>query len=249
MTLHKHLIKQNFSAASGSYDLVANIQRDAADYLVNTLLKKFLNFNPNSILDVGAGTGYVTKKLLHYFPNSIYVVNDLADHMIQQAKHNLSAYKNIYFCNGDIEYIDIEFHSLIISNMALQWVSNLDNVIKKLFDNSRILAFSCLLYGTFKEWDNIFNKLSIPVATYKYPNKLNLQQQLLALKPKKYFFSTKNFVLEFSNAINFIKYLKNLGANTTNTNISIKDLKALLEYNYKFSITYKIFFGILEKHR
>lgn len=247
MTLHKYLIKQNFSAASETYDLVANIQRDAADHLINNLLKNFVNFSPNYVLDVGAGTGYVTKQLLQYFPNSIYVLNDLADNMITRAKHNLSAYKNIYFCKGDIEYIDIDFYSLIISNMALQWSSNLTSVIKKLFDHSNIFAFSCLLSGTFAEWDNICNKLSIPVTTYMYPEKLSLEQQLLKLAPKKYFFSAKNFVLQFNNTINFIKYLKNLGANTANVNVSLKNLKTLLQYNYKFNITYKIFFGILQK--
>lgn len=247
MTFCKYLINKNFNAASASYDAVANIQRDAADYLIDNLLKNFFDFNPNYILDVGAGTGYVTQKLLQYFPNSKYVVNDLADNMIQQAKQNLSNYKNVYFYNGDIEYINIEFHSLIISNMALQWAANLVNVIKKLFDNANILAFSCLLDGTFKEWDDIFNKLSIPLATYSYPKQLNLEKQLLELKPKKYFFSTKNFVLQFNNAVNFIKYLKNLGANTTNANISISHFKALLKYHYKFNITYKIFFAILEK--
>lgn len=245
--IEKKKIQQNFNTASLTYDSAATIQRTAAEILVTNFIKYFNTFHPCSILDVGAGTGYVTKLLLRYFPNSLYSLNDLAENMLKQAKNNLSIYKNIKVYSGDMENINFDFHSLIISNMALQWASDLNNIIKKLFLNSNILAFSCLLKGTFKEWDDIFTKISIPISIYRYPIKAELEQELLSLHPSKYFFEAKNFVLKFNNTLDFIKYLKNLGAQTSSYSLAVRDLKALLKYNYQFNITYKIFFGILER--
>ena len=245
--IEKEKIQQNFNTASLTYDSASTIQQVAAETLVTSFVKHFNHFHPCSILDVGAGTGYVTKLLLRYFPNSFYSLNDLAENMLKQAKTNLSSYKNIKVYSGDMENINFDFHSLIISNMALQWASDLNNIIKKLFLNSNMLAFSCLLNGTFKEWDDIFTKISIPISTYRYPIKAELEQELLSLHPHKCFFEVKDFVLKFNNTLNFIKYLKNLGAQASNYRLSVKDLKALLKYNYEFNITYKIFFGILER--
>lgn len=245
----KNKIQFNFNLASCCYDSVANIQFICAKKLINLLMKNFQEFQPSSILDLGTGTGYIPTMLLPIFPNSKFTVNDIAENMLQQVKQKLLSNNNNNFCYclGDMEQINFEFHDLIISNMAFQWLTNLNCFIKKLYNNSNILAFSCLLAGTFKEWTNLFQQRSLPIPTYQYPTKSELITTILALHPKNYLFYTKNFSIEFTNISKFIKYLKNLGANTSSQKVTIKDLKLLLNLNDKFKTTYKIFFGIIRR--
>ena len=56
------------------------------------------------------------------------------------------------------------------------------------------------------------------------------------------------FQLTFPNNRSFIYYLKNLGANASNEVMPINILKSLIkEPDNKFTVTYKIFFGIMKR--
>lgn len=247
--MQTNIIKHNFNKASLSYDAAATVQYNAANHLVANLIKNFSEFYPKSILDLGTGTGYIPELLLNYFPKSQYILNDISENMLNKTKQKLNNYTNIKFNLNDMETTDFGFNQLIISNMALQWVKNLNNLLIKLFNNSNILAFSCLLNQTFDEWNYILKNLNLPIITHNYPKQSNLEKYLLTFRPKNYFFDTKSFVLEFNNALDFMKYLKNIGANTGSQKLSMGNLKNLLKYNNKFTVTYKIFFAILENQK
>ncbi|XGA08046.1 MAG: methyltransferase domain-containing protein [Wolbachia endosymbiont of Xenopsylla cheopis] len=241
-------IQKNFNRASSSYDSVAFVQKKCAVKLVSALTNYFPEFHPQSILDLGTGTGYIAEILLKSFPKSKYALNDISPNMLAKAKEKLIGYEKIRFILDDMETQNFGFHDLIISNLAFQWVNNLKDMIERAYKNSNVLAFSCLLDGTFDEWSKIFIELSLPVPTYKYSLKQELENHLLALKPEKYFFDSQEFILEFVNSSEFIKYLKNLGANQGSKVILPSDLKQVIKtYTDKINITYKVFFGVLSK--
>jgi malonyl-CoA O-methyltransferase len=108
-------------------------------------------------------------------------------------------------------------------------------------------VFSCLLNGTFKEWTDLFTNLGLAAPTYNYPTKQELINNLLLLKPKKYFFYTKEYLLEFANVSKFVQYLNKLGANVPSKELPLSTLKRILPfYSNKLNITYNVFFCILE---
>lgn len=241
-------IQKNFSKASSSYDSVAFVQKKCAVKLVSILINYFPKFHPQSILDLGTGTGYIPKILLKSFSKSRYALNDISPNMLAKAREKLIRYEKIQFILGDMEVQNFGFYDLVISNLAFQWIDDLNDMVKRAYRNSSVLAFSCLLDGTFDEWSKIFMELSLPVPTYKYPLKQELGSYLLSLKPEKYFFDSQKFVLEFANSSEFIKYLKNLGANQGSKVIPPSNLKQVIKtYKDKINITYKVFFGILSK--
>ena len=91
MRSKKKIIKNNFDNASTSYDSVASIQKKCAQKLI----EKLPNFIPNSILDLGTGTGYTTELLLKKFPESQYTLNDISDVMLKVAEKKLGYVNNI----------------------------------------------------------------------------------------------------------------------------------------------------------
>ena len=247
----KNKIKSNFDKAAKSYDTVANIQKICAKNLINKLITYFYRSQDNiaKILDVGTGTGYVPQILTKIYPNSCYDLNDISSNMLIMAKSKLTNLNIKYnLILGDIENLDLNAYNLIISNFALQWVIDLPKILKKLYNKSDILAFSCLVDGTFSEWSNKLKNLGSSVYADQYPKPNVLQNLLLSLNPKKHFFATKEYQLYFNNALAFIRYLKDLGAaSAMNDYISVSELRNIIKTNNQpFSVTYKVFLGIVE---
>ncbi|BAP00145.1 methyltransferase domain-containing protein [Wolbachia endosymbiont of Cimex lectularius] len=250
MELQKRYIQDNFNRASSSYDNVAFVQKECAAKLVNLLKSCFPEFHPQSILDLGTGTGYIPEILFSFFPQSKFTLNDISPSMLAKTKEKLAVYKEVAFILGDMEALDFGFHDLTISNLAVQWVRNLKKMIKESYNNSNVFVFSCLLDGTFNEWSRVFTKSLLPAPTHQYPSKQELESYLLHLKPKKYFFDSQEFTLCFPSASEFIKYLKNLGANLSSQTIPLSDLRKIVKtYTGKINVTYKVFFGVLSRCR
>jgi malonyl-CoA O-methyltransferase len=75
------MIQTQFNKASQSYDDVATIQKKAAYYLVNELLK-YYPIIPKTVLDIGTGTGYVPELLLPKYTSCAFYLNDNAQNML-----------------------------------------------------------------------------------------------------------------------------------------------------------------------
>ncbi|MGI2299012.1 methyltransferase domain-containing protein [Candidatus Cardinium hertigii] len=247
MKLAKAYIQRNFDRASASYDATASIQKKSATQLIDCLKKHFPTCHPDTILDLGTGTGYIPEILFYAFPESKFTLNDLSSNMLDQAKKKLPS-KKVSYILGDMEVQDFDFHDLIISNLALQWVDDLYKTIRKFYEKSHFFAFSCLLDGTFSEWFKIFIDASLPPPIHWYPSRPALAHYIGSLQPSKYFCDTCAFDLVFSNAADFMKYLKALGANYSHQHIPISDLKNIIKiYRDTIKVTYKVFFCILSR--
>lgn len=245
--INRKIVQNRFNAASTSYENVAFIQKQSAQKLISILFERFADFYPHSILDLGAGTGYVSELLLPHFSKSAYTLNDMAPKMLERASMKFSHYSQFKFIVADMEFYDFSPHALIISNLALQWV-NLENTIKKLYGRSDIIAFSCLLAGTFSEWENIFKKNGLLSPLQKYPHEQALADFLYSLHPSCHYFEVETFEVKFPTAKTFVQYLKDLGANVSHHPISLPALRSIIKtYQQPFDITYKVFFALLQR--
>lgn len=242
-------IKHNFNRASSSYESVATVQRQSAEFLVQKLLEVSNNFYPQNILDLGTGTGNNVELLLNHYPNSLYLLNDIADKMLELCKLKFASNKNIMFSNTDMEILDCVHHSLVISNLALQWSKDLWKCIKKYYDKSDIFSFSTLINGTFEEWQDVINRYIRLQIINNYPKKSDLVDYCNNIKnTDKFYFWTREFCMEFKNCLYFTKYLKSLGANLGMHSLPPDILKKIvLNEQNTLTVTYKVFFGIFYK--
>ena len=242
-------IQSRFNKASKSYDDVAWVQKEAAEFLVDKLFKH-KNFIPKTFLDLATGTGYIPELLLEKFPQSSFYLNDIAGEMLEVCKDKFSKFNNIYYLLGDMLELDANCYDCIISNFALQWIPDLQYAIHFIHSrSSHIFAFSTLLDGTFKEWENIMNKHQ-PIQMMKYPqpeeliilcNKLKSHDQIFE-------FWLMDVPLLFDNPKAFMGYIKLLGASASDKPLHLSSLKKLLkDEDQSFIATYKIFFGIFRK--
>ena len=82
------------------------------------------------VIDLGCGSGELTKQLHEYLPGSNVIGMDNSPEMIEKAK-KLEC-EGLKFEPGSIEEVDGKF-DLVFSNAAFHWVSDHQNLIPRLF--------------------------------------------------------------------------------------------------------------------
>jgi malonyl-CoA O-methyltransferase len=244
--LFKERVNRNFDRGSLTYDQIGSVQQQVAKDLVTFLRQTLPTFLPENILDIGAGTGFVTEHLLTYFPEASILLNDLSSHMLTKAQEKFQNNLRVNYHIGDAETAVFDPTDLVISSMTFQWFENLPETAARLFKGTKVLAFSTVLKDTFAEWRAFCQENNFPFKGLLLPLKEELETLCLTLQPTRHSFFNRQYSLTFSSAMHFIQYLKDLGVNSTiSSETSSFPKKKILENPYPLTISYDIFFGIL----
>jgi len=149
--IDRHAMRIAFEKAATSYDIAAVLQQEVANRLVERM--DYMSMKPVSILDAGAGTGFISQRLATRYPKAKITGLDLAFNMLKQAKSKRSLKqrwnKQFNYINAEVENIPLADASvdLVISGLTLQWCQDLAKVFKEF---RRILApDGLLLFSTF----------------------------------------------------------------------------------------------------
>jgi tRNA (cmo5U34)-methyltransferase len=83
----------------------------------------FDDSQPIRVLDLGCGTGNISKAVKERFPNAMISCIDIAENMIQMAKIKLDKYENIEFYTGNFfEFNFKENYDVVVSSLALHHI-------------------------------------------------------------------------------------------------------------------------------
>lgn len=273
--INKELLKKRFSLNAKTYDKYAHVQKKMAHQLINDISSKKGIFNRDHvrILEIGSGTGYLTKELINLFPLAHITAVDLAPGMIELTKGKFKE-KNIQFVCGDIEEIEIDNkYDLIISNATFQWFNRLDETINKLYNllnNLGIMCFSTFGELTFSELHASFQKakqrLNLNIDSspgqsfYNLCGLHHLCQNSLCLKDVSTFLITSRECVEyeyFDTVREFFESIKKIGANNSNQGnyfMSREFLKEMINIyekefkeNNRIKVTYHCLFCNIKK--
>lgn len=142
-------IRQSFSDAALQYDVLTSMHQEIGRELV----KKVLNENAQYILDIGMGTGRMTRALSFYFPESKVVGMDFADQMIEVAKAKCEKHF-IVQANARALPFRAGIFDLLVSNLAFQWVDDLERALGLCYEKLNQEGVLCItMFGreTFRE--------------------------------------------------------------------------------------------------
>ncbi|MBE7703991.1 MAG: malonyl-ACP O-methyltransferase BioC [Cyanobacteria bacterium SIG28] len=152
--MNKELIQARFAKNLSSYNENAKIQKCMAERLVSFITPK----ENLRILEIGCGTGFLTKLACQKLNYETYIAIDI----VEECRDYISQIDNkIVFLADDIENYIInteEKFDLIISNASLQWVDNFENTIRSLKSMLSIdgeLIFSSFGKENFREFYQI----------------------------------------------------------------------------------------------
>ncbi|MBN1802262.1 MAG: class I SAM-dependent methyltransferase [Candidatus Lokiarchaeota archaeon] len=122
--------------------------------MLNTTIKS-IPFNPTEnirILDLGCGTGNLTRKVKLAFPNSKITCLDNSPQMVEQAREKLKEFDEITFLIQDFNELSFqENYNVIISSLALHHLVS-DDEKKCIY---RKIYHSLNNKGVFLNFDNL----------------------------------------------------------------------------------------------
>ncbi|HEX5515211.1 MAG TPA: malonyl-ACP O-methyltransferase BioC [Gammaproteobacteria bacterium] len=115
-----------FQRAAATYDAAAVLQQEVGRRLLERL--DVIRIEPTRVLDVGAGTGEASGALLRRYPRAQVLALDLAPAMLQHARRRGRLWRRPLCISADAEALPLLPASvdLIVSNLALPWVTDLD---------------------------------------------------------------------------------------------------------------------------
>lgn len=257
-----------FCAAADTYHRRANIQRRVAKKLMALIASPKSELSrPASfarILEIGCGTGVMTKMLANAFPSARIDAVDVSRAMIINARRHLAGNRRINLIAADARCLpENEKYPLIMSNCSLHWITPLQIIIKKLggmLEPGGILAFDVMLRGTFAELNSVRKKIAPhkpPRVTL--PNKIDvlgaIRKACLTICADK----MEIILLEYSSASEMLKQLHEQGVTGGNnlrgkhllTRSELDRLMAGYSKNYKSGnkvfASYRVFYCVAVK--
>jgi len=155
----KQAIRRNFARRAGSYDRHAEIQRRMAHGLAAAVVDPLAR--AGRILEIGCGTGYLTRLLRQANRAARLVALDLDAALVDAARRRLEADAGVAWLVADGETPLRGEYDLIIGNATFQWFTRPGETLAALYRNlapGGVLAFSTLGPRTFQELAESLNR-------------------------------------------------------------------------------------------
>ncbi len=145
------MIDRRFSAAAGTYDRHARPQLALARSVCEILPA----LRPERILELGCGTGQLTRLLVERFPAARIDAVDAAEQMVEHGRQTFARVPQIAWIRGDAQtYRASTPYPLVVSSAALHWVADLQEACDHVFhclEPGGWFALGMMLHGTLKE--------------------------------------------------------------------------------------------------
>ncbi|UMM64186.1 methyltransferase domain-containing protein [Aristophania vespae] len=259
----KKIITQHFNKAD-HYDSASYLQRESAHHLALLINGQSADHKPHSILEIGCGTGHLSQKLIKLYPESSFILSDLAPQMLQRAECKIKQEEDlslkIKFHLMDGEKLDPpppskEKFDLIASNLCIQWFTDRPAALKRLSEllsPSGLLIMSTIAQGSFKEWQESCTDANAACGIPDYPSLAVLENDWPGDGVGKWTLCTIREPVP--SALAFLRNLKHIGASLPHPEhkpVSITALQramTLFDRNHT-EITYEIAFGVFRKDR
>ena len=145
--MDKRLVRTHFGRSSKTYDEYAVVQKKMGLRLA-AMVATAGSFN--RILEIGCGTGFLTKQLAVLYPQAEIIASDISPLMLDEAREKLGEYANIEYMVADGEALTLAgSFDLIVSNAAFQWFKDYPAALEGL--KEKLTPGGCLFYATFGE--------------------------------------------------------------------------------------------------
>ena len=221
--LDKKRIRESFNAAADTYDDVAVLQQEVGKRILERL--EFIKTIPTVVLDVGSGTGQLSRALSQRYCKSQVISLDLAPRMLENARRQNNWFTNrfgkqAYVC-GDAEQLPVADHSvdLIFSSLALQWCTELERVFaefRRILKPEGLLMFSTFGPDTLKElrhsWHVADENPGANVHVNDFIDMHDIGDALLRAGLTDPVMDAENFTLTYPDAYQLMRELKTIGA-------------------------------------
>jgi malonyl-CoA O-methyltransferase len=209
-------LRRKFAAAAQTYDDAAVLQREVADRMLERL--QFVKQVPETILDVGCGTGFCVAELNKIYPEAFVAGFDVALPMLTQAK-SVNDQPNIspgYFA-ADAHLIPVKNKSvdLIVSNLMLQWCDQqaVFNEFARILKPGGLVMFTTFGPDTLNELRAAWEQVDSFPHVHDFTDMHNIGDDLLHCRLAEPVMDKETITLTYENVTSMMEDLRNIGAN------------------------------------
>lgn len=248
--LEEKKIASRFNKAAHTYDKAAVLQRVVGSTLLERL--RGIHLQPQTILDLGCGTGYFTFSLKEIYPTAEIIGFDKSDGMLNQAKlKEQGELSKIYWLGGQAESLPFRDHSfeLIYSNLMLHWSTDFSamlNELNRILKPDGLLLFSMVGADTLKELRYCWSQVDANPHVHIFPDMHDLGDALLQMAFADPVMDVDYFTLLYADTFSLMRELKALGVQNLSIDrhrglTSKKALQTVIQFYEDFrSVTGKL---------
>ena len=222
-------IIQSFSSAAEGYEAAAEVQRECAKRLARSIEPWREMIPPGPLLELGCGTGYLSRKLVDLFPDRPLTITDISSTMLERCKQSVKP-AGAEQCRFEVMDADNlpeteQQWAMITHNFVAQWFQDPAFVMEQHLAACKPGGLMVAAFPgneSFPEWKKVCKQADIPYTGNELPNVEELGVKL-SLGPCQIDFYEDTITQKFDSAIDFFRSIKGVGAAT---NRSEKKLSA-----------------------
>lgn len=208
----KSRIADAFGRAAATYDEAAQPQRQAAALVADLAAQRRAPATAR-ILEIGCGTGLLTRHIRRLWPAAELVVSDLSPDMLGTAAKDAMIAGTFMPMDGEAPAFEGPWFDLILASLAFQWFADLPGALARLAGLLRpggSLIFSTMGADSFAEWRAAHDRTGEVAGTPDYPTLADVRA-MLAVYPDAFAFE-EHWSHDFGTARAFLAHLRGIGA-------------------------------------
>ena len=217
--LDKRLVRESFDRAAANYDSAALLQQEVGQRLLERL--DLIKLQPQTIIDIGAGTGELSSTLSKRYKACQVITFDLAPNMLKQARKRRGLMDKLFgkqcFLCGDAEQLPLADNSvdMVFSNFAIQWCPDLDQTFsefQRVLKPDGLLLFTTFGPDTLKELRLAWRAVDDKVHVNSFIDMHDIGDALLRARLADPVMDTESLTLTYNNGMSVMRDLKAMGA-------------------------------------
>ncbi len=222
---------KNFDNAAETYDKAASVQTRVIDDFISFFPPGEF-FRRNSVLELGAGTGLLTSRILPFSP-SFYLASDISTALLRINEKKHGAYNQFSTKIADMNTADFRRNfDFVISSSTFQWALDYENLfrnIRRHIVKGGELIFSIFTTGTLREIKEACLVSDIPFPGQNLSSKEELSRILSISGLEVLHSETKSYTDSYSTVREMLASLKKTGTFAAGSKVlSIGEIKKML---------------------
>jgi malonyl-CoA O-methyltransferase len=208
-------LRAAFERASAGYESAASLQARVGAELLERLAA--FAFEPRVVLDLGAGTGRVTRELKRRYPRALVIALDLAPGMLREARRHQHWWRRFERVCADALQLPLADASvdLVFSSLMLQWCEPLGEAIaevRRVLSPQGFFAFSTLGPDTLNELRQAWSQADGYNHVNHFADMHDVGDALVRAGLTEPVLDVERLVLRYADALTLMRDLKAIGA-------------------------------------
>ena len=251
-------VRNAFNGAAKNYDRFSALQQTVSDRLIESF--EHIKINPETVLDLGSGTGFGSKHLKLLFKKTKIYELDVSIEMLKSSRNKyFRLFKKNRFICAEANKIPLSDNSidLVFSNLMLQWCNDPDAVfseVARVLKPDGVFIFSSFGPDTLKELRESWQQVDSEVHVNAFTDMHDIGDALVRNGMDAPVLSVEHIVLTYDKCKQLMRELKNIGAHNTNqgrrkTLTGKQRLEKVIKHyelfrqNNKLPATYEVIYG------